>query len=263
MKHVYLAPHLDDAVMSSGGAIHRHTSSGDPVLAVTIFAGEFQGTHLPPFALQQHGYWGDPPRPMTLRRAEDTAALALLDAEVHHLEYGDAVYRSGPDGHWLYASEEALFGDVHPDDPLILDGMHELQNRLAELIPPTERTVVYAPLGAGHHVDHQIVHMAARELQARGYRLAFYEDYPYGERDGAVEAALASAGPGHWRPEIRSLDVQDLAAKVSALTYYRTQMSILFGGSEQMPGRVWAFAATRAPDAKLAERIWWPLLPQP
>jgi LmbE family N-acetylglucosaminyl deacetylase len=123
--------------------------------------------------------------------------------------------------------------------------------------------VVYAPLGAGHHVDHQIVHMAAQRLQARGYRLAFYEDYPYGERVGAVEAVLASGGLGHWRTETLSLDVQDLTAKVSALAYYRTQMSILFGGAEQMPGRVWAFAATRAPDAKLAERIWWPVPAQP
>jgi hypothetical protein len=105
--------------------------------------------------------------------------------------------------------------------------------------------------------------MAAQRLQVRGYQLAFYEDYPYGERAGAVEAALASGGPGHWRPETLSLDVQDLTAKVSALAYYRTQMSILFGGAEQMPGRVWAFAVTRAPDAKLAERIWWPLLAQP
>jgi LmbE family N-acetylglucosaminyl deacetylase len=263
MKHVYLAPHLDDAVLSCGGAIHRHALAGDPVLVVTIFAGEFQGTNPPPFALEQHGYWGNPPRPMTLRRAEDTAALAFLDAEVRHLDYGDAVYRSGPDGCWLYDNEDALFGDVHPGDPLIRDGTHELQSQLAETIPAKEGTVVYAPLGAGHHVDHQIVHMAAQRLQVRGYQLAFYEDYPYGERAGAVEAALASGGPGHWRPETLSLDVQDLTAKVSALAYYRTQMSILFGGAEQMPGRVWAFAVTRAPDAKLAERIWWPLLAQP
>ncbi|MFN2182380.1 MAG: PIG-L family deacetylase, partial [Anaerolineae bacterium] len=67
MKHVYLSPHLDDAVMSCGGTIHRQTSRGDQVLAITIFSGNHQGGELSPFALVQHGYWGNPPHPMLLR----------------------------------------------------------------------------------------------------------------------------------------------------------------------------------------------------
>jgi hypothetical protein len=116
---------------------------------------------------------------------------------------------------------------------------------------------LHAPLGVGRHVDHQIVHLAARQLLAQGYRLAFYEDYPYAEEPASTESALAANGAGNWRLETIPLDAADLVAKVSALGYYRSQMSILFGSAEKMSSRVWAFAANRSPEAGLAERIWW------
>ena len=37
--HVYLSPHLDDAVLSCGGLIHRQVVAGQRPLVVTIFAG--------------------------------------------------------------------------------------------------------------------------------------------------------------------------------------------------------------------------------
>ncbi len=40
MRHVCLAPHLDDAALSWCGAIHRHTMSGERVQVVTVCAGE-------------------------------------------------------------------------------------------------------------------------------------------------------------------------------------------------------------------------------
>lgn len=254
MRHVYLSPHLDDAVLSCGGAIHRHTASGEPVLAITIFAGEFKGDALSPFALLQHQHWGNSPRPMTLRRAEDVAALALLDASGRHLDYLDAVYRAGPDGEWLYAQEDTLWRGVHPGDPMAQNGSSALAGELAGLIPPQHQTMLYAPLGVGNHIDHQIVHAAARKLLKMGYQVAFYEDCPYAEKPGALESALVT---GNWRMEAIPLSEEDLAVKVSALGYYRSQMSVLFGGVEAMPNRVWAFAVSRSPQRCLEERIWW------
>jgi LmbE family N-acetylglucosaminyl deacetylase len=261
VKHIYLSPHLDDAVLSCGGAIHRATTAGEEVVVVTVFAGE-AGTDvaLSPFALAQHGYWGNPPKPMTLRRGEDAAALALLGAEGLYLDHLDAVYRTDASGQSIYPDLETLMGEVHPDDPMTQDGAEELASRLAGLVSARDQAVLYAPLGVGHHVDHQIVHAAAGRLLARGYRLAFYEDYPYAERPGAVEAALSFARTEGWRAKIIALDPADVTAKVSALGYYRSQLPILFGGVEAMPNRVWAFAAVDPPQSEtgLAERLWWP-----
>jgi LmbE family N-acetylglucosaminyl deacetylase len=259
MRHLYLSPHLDDAVLSCGGTIHGHRAGGEPVLVVTVFAGETTaGLELSPFALEQHEHWGDPPRPMALRRAEDAAALTLLDAEVRHLDYLDAVYRAGADGQWLYANEEALWGKVHPADPMAGEGVEALVERLTGFISTVAPVVVYAPLGVGRHVDHQIVHAAARRLLVGGCRVAFYEDYPYAEKPGAVEAALDAAGAQGWRAEAVLLDARDLIAKIAALAYYRSQICVLFEGFEAMPNRLWSFAAGRSPDNGLAEWIWWP-----
>lgn len=258
MSHIYLSPHLDDAVLSCGGAIHCHTEAGEPVLVATLFTKEARpDITLSPFALEQHDYWGNPPLPMALRRAEDRAALALLGAETLHLDYLDAVYRADSDGQWMYIDLETLLGGVHPADPLAGDGIEALATRFAGLIPLEGQQVVYAPLGVGNHVDHQIVHTLAHRLAERGYRVALYEDYPYAERSDAVESILVAAGDAQWRADAIPLGVVNLTAKVRALAYYRTQLGVLFGGAEAMPGRVWAFAASRSPGRGLAERIWW------
>jgi LmbE family N-acetylglucosaminyl deacetylase len=258
MRHIYLSPHLDDAVLSCGGAIHHHATSGQPVVVVTVLSGEVEGAELSSFARLQHEYWGDPPRPMALRRAEDSAALTLLGAEAWHLEYPDAVYRTSPDGGWLYPEEEALWNSVHSADPLGRNGAESLAVRLDQIIPPGDAATIYAPLGVGNHVDHQIVHTAGRRLMELGHQVVFYEDYPYAERPGASDQAVIAARVGRWRVECLPLSAMDLAVKTSALGYYRSQMSILFGGSEAMPNRIWTFATSRSPQVGLAERIWWP-----
>jgi LmbE family N-acetylglucosaminyl deacetylase len=262
VKHVYLSPHLDDAVLSCGGTIHDLAAAGESVRVVTLFAGELEDRSPSAFALVQHNYWGNPSRPIALRRAEDAAALTLLGAGLHHLDFLDAVYRADAGGRWLYAGEELIFGLLHPGDPLLQDDLAVVREAITGLAGP-EEGVMYAPLAAGNHVDHQLVRIAAGWLAAEGYRVAFYEDYPYAEQPGAVDAALARALPGHkgaarWQAETLGLDAKDLAVKVSALAYYRSQMAILFGGAEQMPNRIWRHAATQASGAGLAERLWWP-----
>jgi LmbE family N-acetylglucosaminyl deacetylase len=184
--------------------------------------------------------------------------LTLLAAQAQHLDYLDAVYRAAPGGAWLYTEEQTLWQGVHSADPMARGGIEDLVERLAGLIPSGDRALVYAPLGVGRHVDHEITHRAARQLLEIGYQVAFYEDYPYAERSGALESALVAAGADGWRSEAIPLDAADLTAKVSALSYYRSQLAVLFGGAEAMPGRVWSFATTRSPQPCLVERIWWP-----
>lgn len=260
MTQVYLSPHLDDAALSCGGVIHRQRQAGEPVSVITVFAGEpAAGESLSPFALEQHGYWGRPPRPARLRRAEDAAALALLDADVVHLDYLDAVYRRPPGGPWPYVDRDTLFGPPHSQDPL---PPRAIAQAVVERLPAGPGLVIHAPLAAGGHVDHVVVRLAARQLVEWGYDLDYYEDYPYAERAGAVEQALSAVdgrGPDRgWVRSVVALDRADLTAKVAALGYYRSQMWILFDSAEAMPSRVWAFSAGRCPEAALAECLWWP-----
>jgi LmbE family N-acetylglucosaminyl deacetylase len=259
-KHIYLSPHLDDAVLSCGGAIHRHVAGGDAVLVITFLTGE-AAAHgvagpLPPFALLQHHYWGDPPQPMALRRAEDVAALTLLKADWYHIGYLDAVYRADSSGRWLYTDLEVLLGPVQPGDPMV-SAQADLITQVLGFTRHAADAVVYAPLAVGRHVDHQIVHAAARQLVSRGCRVAFYEDYPYADRPGATETALDAAGATDWRLEILPLGAADVAAQVGAVDYYRSQLGTLFRGTEAMASQVWSFAATRSQEVGLAERIWW------
>lgn len=266
MKHVYLAPHLDDGVLCCGGMIHRQVTAGEQVLVVTLFAGDPPaGCPLPAFVRGQPAHQAGAPRPVALRRAEDLAALTLLGAEACHLPLQDAIYRRrrGPrDGaarqdegarEWLYPDLAALCGEVHGADPVTPEA---LAAAVAACLPGDEPLTLYAPLAAGRHVDHQLVHRAARRLLERGHCLAFYEDYPYAERSGAVEAALA--GTEGWQAEAVALAPEDVTAKVAALAYYHSQLAGLFGDAGAMPSRVWSFAADRASGAGLAERLWWP-----
>ena len=254
MTHVYLSPHADDALLSCGGVIHRQIMAGDAVRVITLFAGDPPDGHLSPFALEQHGSWGNPPRPMALRRAEDVAASTRIGAELRHLDLLDAVYRAVPGGRWPYADLTALFGSADPEDPMTPTS---LAGQISGLLAAESEVTLYAPLAVGHHVDHQIVHLAARDHLAAQHRLAFYEDYPYAETGGATESVLQATGGEHWAVQVIFLDPEDVVAKVGALGYYRTQLPVLFGGAEAMPSRIWAFAASRCPGVGLAERIWW------
>ena len=80
------------------------------------------------------------------------------------------------------------------------------------------------------------------------------EDYDGPDDDGDGRGD----GNENWRLEVIPLAPADVAAKVKAVDYYRSQLDTLFHGTEAMPSQVWGFAASRSPEAGLAERIWWP-----
>ncbi len=258
MKRIYLAPHLDDGVLSCGGAIHHQVAAGELVLVITLFAGDPPADRrLSAFAQDQPAHRTGTPQPVALRRAEDLAALALLGAKARHLAFLDAIYRGGPGGVWLYDDLARLLGEAQPGDPVTPEALAEA---VAACLPGDGPLTLYAPLAIGRHVDHLLVHQAARLLSEWGHSLAFYEDYPYAETPGALAAALAAAGAEDWPVEIVALSPADLSAKVQALGYYHSQLAVLFGEAEAMPSRVWSFALGRSPGAGLVERVWRPRL---
>ena len=242
--HVYISPHLDDAVLSCGGRIWQQVQTGEHVLVVTIFAGTpAPSVSLSPFAQELHTRWGHLADAAIKRRDEDLAALAVLEADAVHWPYTDCIYRRTPDGRFPYASGEALFSEIHPAEKALVA---ELAARLKELSLSQDGTV-YAPLGVGHHVDHQIVRQAA---EASGQPLIYYEEFPYAEEPQAVQAALEE---GQWQAKLTPLSEKALEAKIAAIACYRSQISTFWADLAAMAAAVRAFAGR---TDRPAERYW-------
>ena len=251
--HLYLSPHLDDAVLSCGGLIAQQVRAGERVLVLTVFAGDPPPGELSPFAGLLAALWGADEDPVALRRAEDRAAVERLGAAWEHWEYPDCIFRrAAGTGEPLYPTQEAIFGDVHPAERTALT--EELAGRLEAYCAARRPATVYSLLTAGHHVDHQLLQWAARRLAAQGWHVRHYEDYPYVAEPGRLAAALDEAG-GEWQPEIERLTPEALLAKLDAVALYRSQMTTLFGDEEAMREHVSAYAHSLSPEGP-AERYW-------
>lgn len=243
---VYLSPHLDDVALSCGGRIRQQTEAGEGVMVVTVFAGiPDPDAPLSPYAEELHERWGSPTDAIDRRREEDLEAMALLGAEAVHWPYTDCIYRRTPDGHFPYASEEALWGEIAPMDTGLIA---ELSARIAAL-PLAEGSAIYAPLAVRHHVDHRIVRRAAA---GAGRALVHYEDFPYAQDWEAVEEALGDEG---WREDIAPLSPEALEAKIAAIARYRSQVSTFWADATDMAASLQTFAE-RIGGGRPAERYW-------
>ena len=245
--HLYLSPHLDDAVFSCGALIHAQTQCGERVIVMTICAGEGPSEGLSPFAQSLHDRWQAPHNAVATRRAEDVAALEILHARYIQLNLPDCIYRFHPAHSTpLYASEEALFGEWHPaEQPLA----RQVAQSVADLRRIVRATDVYAPLGIGRHVDHQLTRRAA---ELTGLRLHYYEDYPYAGRiaDDDEWGGLAHGLRATWQP----FEEANLDAQCRATLAYRSQVSSFWADEAAVRAAFRAFAERSGNG--LAIRTW-------
>jgi LmbE family N-acetylglucosaminyl deacetylase len=253
-RHVYIQPHFDDVALSSGGTVALQRATGQRILVVTVCGGiPAAGMQASPFALQgmqQTGLGLDPAEAVRRRRTEDTAAADTLGVDTLWLNYLDAPFRGSPA---YYSSEESLFGTVHPGD-LPLDT--ELAALLINLHERAPLAAIYAPLGIGHHVDHQLCCSAADRLTQRQVNVKFYEDFPYVTRPGALEARQRELGIP-MEPELVEIS-GTMRTKEEAITQYTSQVPQLFGTQERMHQAVRTYSASlrRAYPGIEVERFW-------
>ena len=272
--HIYLSPHLDDAVLSCGGQIAQLVRSRQRVRVVTIFAGDVPADAANTvFVRELHTRWGLGENPPALRRAEDLAALKTLGVraqDVVHLSFSDCVYRLGRMGAPLYPTRDAIFGDVAEVEAPLIDEIAQAFERLN--LPKDGK--VYLPLTAGHHVDHQIVraggerwikhlHCAQAQVsqistprknggQALKCQWAYYEEYPYAEKPEEVSVALRGQG---LEPALIELNEAALAAKIAAIACYRSQLSSFYADEAEMVARVRSYAQVIG-AGRPTERLW-------
>jgi LmbE family N-acetylglucosaminyl deacetylase len=253
-RHIYFQPHSDDAILSAGGTIRLQTGTGQRVLIVTVFSGAPPlGTQLSPFANQTHQRMGlgmDASEVVRRRREEDLAAAEVVAADVLWLDYPEALYRGTPA---TYQSEESLFGGVSAADLALDEQLAGVFLNIAERAP---LAALYAPLGAGHHVDHQLCCSAADRLAQRKLNVKFYEDFPYVRRAGALEARQRELSIP-MEPELVEIS-GTIRAKEEAITKYTSQVPMLFGSEEQMVAAVSGYsgAIRQAYPGIQIERYW-------
>lgn len=248
-SHIYLSPHLDDAVLSCGGLIHRQRASAETVIVINLCAGIPDYGQLSPFAQQYHVAWGSLQDPIASRRAEDRTVLSELGVTAHYVNTLDSIYRR-VDGKVAYPDLATLFAGPHPRE---LDNLPRLwQQEVERLYPGSAKAVVYAPLAVGNHVDHQLVRALALRLIEDGRQVWFYEDFTHVESPGALQKAQAWFGPVSWQARTISIDVN---AKIAAIRGYKTQIAFIFGDEQAMVRRVKRFTAETACHISLGERI--------
>src|SRR3954468_7794624 len=184
-RHLFLSPHYDDIPLSTGATVRLLADYGHVPETLVVFGSEpDRDRPLSAFAEEMHEKWGLTANEVVAsRQAEEAAAAAELGAQTRVLPFRDAIYRGD-----LYLSDEDLFGSPATAEaslPAAIAASLDLAGS------PDATTRIYAPLGVGRHVDHQIVHLAGQELAGRGWDVWFYEDIPYALRPMALGARLA------------------------------------------------------------------------
>ena len=261
VTHIYLSPHLDDAVYSCGGMIHRQVQSEGRVVVVTLCAGDPPAGPVSDYAISLHQRWqadagvalrAAPAEVVSARRGEDLAALSMLGAQAVHLDVPDCIYRQNPaNGGPMYTSNAAILGPLSPAEFSLI---RRVATKLTNLLHGFGRHHLYVPLGIGQHVDHQLTRRAAEVV---GAVYAYYEDFPYVMRETDHSPSPAVAGP-HGRsliPELIRLSEADLSARVKAMALYKSQLSSFWTSPAALDEAVRAFTAQVGGQAP-AERIW-------
>lgn len=179
---LFISPHLDDAVFSAGGLI-ASLPSGSATVATCFTATMPEPTGFA-LACQTDKGFGAEVDYMALRRAEDTAACAILGAEAIHLDLPEAPHRG-------YDSAEALFSEPHPGDRVVAELVDRFRKTIADVAPAT----ICYPVGVGDHVDHRQVTAAVAEIRHDhpGVRWVRWYDQPYTARHRRAYPELAFA----------------------------------------------------------------------
>jgi LmbE family N-acetylglucosaminyl deacetylase len=265
--HLFLSPHLDDAVLSCGGTIHGLCEAGHSVLVATVCAGMPESVELSPYAVELHERWGEaavsPEQMVALRRKEDSVALASLGASWLHLDVLDAPYRRDPESRtWLYVGDDAIFGHIAPGDLPLVSRVSALLGGLTDV---SKNATIYAPLAVGNHVDHQLVRRAAESWVGGGAPLLYYEDFPYAADDTAVRQTIDPQSGRQQRPRrmqlrprLVPLALANLDAKVEAVKAYASQISTFWTDADIMEAALRRFAARRGAQGPPSERLWVP-----
>lgn len=188
MRHVFISPHLDDAVLSAGDMIAGLVKKKKPVLVMTVFT-DF-GCEPIHWAARRY-LWHSGVMTLNqferLRKLEDKLAMTLLGVEYRRLGFTDGYFRKrdgtsltnkivswfGLGQRFIYRNHRRLFyGKINADDKKTVN---EVGIVIGKFI--SAQDIVFAPLGISGHVDHVIVNRAVKKIKA--VKKYYWLDLPY------------------------------------------------------------------------------------
>jgi LmbE family N-acetylglucosaminyl deacetylase len=258
-RHLFLSPHYDDIPLSAGATVRLLGDRGLRPETLIVFGSEPDRTYpLSAFAEAMHEQWGlTANEVIASRQAEEAAAAAVLGAQTRVLPFRDAIYRGD-----YYLSNDDLFGSPATEEATLPAAIVASLDLAAS---PDVTTRIYAPLGVGKHVDHQIVHLAGQELASRGWDVWFYEDIPYALISMALDARLAEVRATTALEPVAHIPAQSTwDHKIDAILRYPSQLETVFreyvgvGTTREEISEALAAYAARAGAGTMVERFWGP-----
>jgi LmbE family N-acetylglucosaminyl deacetylase len=202
---VIVSPHLDDAVLGCG----RLMAAYPGVIVVTVFAGNPPAYPDPMRLWDVQSGFAPGDDVMEARRNEDRAALRVLGATPHHLDFVEHTYNPG-------------------DRPVAPDVVATaLRDALASLAP----TLVLAPFGLANP-DHDVTHRASmrvREELTPAPAWWLYEDHGYKHIPGLLAWRVSTLfRRGDWpTPMVTSATEEQCERRLTAIECYPTQLLAL------------------------------------
>jgi LmbE family N-acetylglucosaminyl deacetylase len=258
MRHVFLSPHYDDIPLSAGGTVSLLANAGLTPEVFVIFGSEPDPDQpLTDFAETLHRAWGlSASEVIASRQAEEQAAAAVLGAKSSVLPFRDAIYRDR-----LYLSDDDLFAAAPSPAEQGLPTSLTASLPLPDALDPSTR--IYAPLGIGRHVDHQLAFRAGAELADEGWQVWFYEDTPYDLKPNAFEQRLADIAQTTTLEPIAQIPVDAVwERKIDAILCYPSQLETVFrqyvgvGTNRTEISAALHDYATKVGDGVASERFW-------
>ena len=164
MRRLYISPHLDDVVLSCGGTICKQVTQGDTITVATVFTNPGNNRQLAEHYAQ--------------RKIGDFNAGKELGFNCCHLEETDAPFRN--------SSYKDFYTIMFPNrqTSVYKNDLINIIKTINKVINEVQAEVIYAPLGIGTHVDHQLVFDAVSCIN--DYSVNYYEERPYAFLPGAV-----------------------------------------------------------------------------
>jgi LmbE family N-acetylglucosaminyl deacetylase len=220
---VVVSPHLDDAVLGCGNFLAARPGA----TVVTVFAGNPPAYPDPMRKWDVQGGFAPGDDVMEVRRAEDRAALAVLDATPVHLDNVEYTYNPGD----------------RPTSP------EQLVESLAPALATLRPTLVLAPFGLANP-DHDVTHRAcllARDRVGADVSWWCYEDMGYKHIPGMLAWRISKLfRSDFWPTPMIVPTVQDHVRKRAAIECYRSQLGPL-NADHALAARI---------DGSVPEQFW-------